>query len=246
MACGAAAALYVTLRRTESHGLLREHIYHLAFWVLPASLFGTKVLALVGFLLGALRGQGFPSVLAILEAHGFYFGGLLSGLAVSVLVLRAYKVSWWNVADVVAPGLALGNVFGRLGCFAVGCCWGKPTTSWIGVTFTVQAHQLVGVPNGIVLLPTQLIEAFANLIIFVLLFLWAQKKQCFQGQIILIFLILYSVERFVVEIWRDDPRGHIMNFSISQFLSLHIFVLAIALYVWMRSRSTQFAERSVI
>ena len=62
-----------------------------------------------------------------------------------------------------APGLALGHAIGRVGCFAAGCCWGKPTTSWIGVHFSAKASELTGVPIDTALIPTQLIEAAANL-----------------------------------------------------------------------------------
>ena len=68
-----------------------------------------------------------------------------------------------------------------------------------------------------------------------LLLLW--KRRAFYGQIILSYLMLYSIERFVTEFWRADPRGEVMNFSISQFISLLLFPIALSAYVWRRRKA---------
>jgi phosphatidylglycerol:prolipoprotein diacylglycerol transferase len=123
---------------------------------------------------------------------------------VAAALVRWMSLPWTRIADASAPGLALGNVLGRVGCFAGGCCWGKLTASWIGVRFTDRAHQLTGVPADSYLVPTQIIEAGANLLIFLsLLKLW--RHRTFPGQIIICYLALYSAERYVVDFWRDDP-----------------------------------------
>jgi phosphatidylglycerol:prolipoprotein diacylglycerol transferase len=170
------------------------------------------------------------------RTSGHYLGGFLAALVVSVILARVWAISWLRLADPIAPSLALGNVIGRIGCFSAGCCWGTPTDSWIGVRFTEQAHQINGTPINVALLPTQLFEAGANLVIFVLL-LWLRKKRAFYGQIILSYIVLYSVERFVIEFWRADPREQIMNFSSSQFISLCLFPVALLAYVWQRRKA---------
>lgn len=96
LALGCAGGLYIAVRLAESDGVSREHIYHLAFWVLPLSLFGTKLLAIERLCRDALLGQGIPSALAILEAPGFYLAGLLAGVATSVLLMRAYTAIEWS------------------------------------------------------------------------------------------------------------------------------------------------------
>jgi phosphatidylglycerol:prolipoprotein diacylglycerol transferase len=233
LALGCTAGLFLTVRFAERNEVSREHIYHLAFWVLPLSLFGTKLLAIARLLQAVLLGKEFPSVLAILQSPGFYLGGLLTGLATSALLMKAWKLPWLKTADAIVPGLAFGTVFGRIGCFAVGCCWGKPTTTWIGIRFDQRAHEISGVPSTLTLVPTQLIEASASLGIFLFLVcIW--KRRAFRGQLVLTYMLLYSTVRFVVEFWRDDPRGRIMNLSTSQFLCLHIFAAAIVLYWWLR------------
>ena len=90
--------------------------------------------------------------------------------------MRRYKLPWWKTADACAPGIAIGNFFGRQGCFAAGCCWGKPTTLPWGVKFTELGHEITGVPIDVHLHPTQLYESFAMLIVFLLPALAAQAQ----------------------------------------------------------------------
>src|SRR5437588_108523 len=147
--------------------------------------------------------------LDFLRSGGVFYGGLLAAVLASVILMRWWKLPWPKTADAFAPGIALGHAIGRLGCFSAGCCWGKPTTSWIGVRFTEKASDLTGVPIDAALVPTQLIEAFANLLIFIFL-LWLTKRRKFEGQIIYAYLMIYAVVRFTIEFWRDDPRGSLL------------------------------------
>src|SRR5262249_46533696 len=143
-----------------------------------------------------------------------------------------------------ARGIAVGQFFGRLGCFGAGCCWGKPTTSWVGVEFTKRAHELTGVPIGVHLHPTQLYESFATLILTLIL-LAVHRRRIFRVQVILTYAWLYSIARFTIEIVRDDPRGDLLGFSTSQFISLIIVPIAlIALVYRLRKTKKENAERT--
>ena len=72
--------------------------------------------------------------------------------------MRRWKLPWAKTSDAFAPAVALGHAIGRLGCFSAGCCWGKPTTSWIGVRFTEKASELTGVPIDLALIPLSLLK----------------------------------------------------------------------------------------
>jgi phosphatidylglycerol:prolipoprotein diacylglycerol transferase len=230
---GFSLALLLAGRLAEVDGIPKSRISDLAICLLLSGLVGSRLLMILinwrTVFAGSDRVFGFDFVHSV----GFYLGGFLTALAVSVVLMRVWHLPWRATADAFAPGLALGNILGRIGCFAAGCCWGKPTESWIGVRFTEKAHEMNGVPINISLLPTQLIEACANVAIFALLiFLW--KRRSFKGQIIYAYMMLYSLERFIGEFWRDDPRGQIMNLSTSQFISSFIFSVAFISYCWLR------------
>jgi phosphatidylglycerol:prolipoprotein diacylglycerol transferase len=115
-----------------------------------------------------------------------------------------------------------------VGCFAAGCCWGKPTTHFWGVTFTNPlAHELVGTPLGQALEPTQLIESAVELANFFLL-MWMFKRKKFDGQVFAAYLILYGIARYFIEFLRDDPgRGSVFGgiMTGTQLISIGLVVL---------------------
>jgi phosphatidylglycerol:prolipoprotein diacylglycerol transferase len=180
--------------------------------------------------------------LDFLRSGGVFYGGLLGAVIAGYFLMKRYKLPWWKTADACAPGIAIGNFFGRQGCFAAGCCWGKPTTLPWGVKFTELGHQITGVPTDAHLHPTQLYESFAMLLVFVVL-LWLHKRKRFDGQVILAYAVLYSVIRFAIEFVRDDPRGDVFGLtsltglSTSQLISLVIGIAALILLIVRRRRA---------
>jgi phosphatidylglycerol:prolipoprotein diacylglycerol transferase len=230
-------ALWLTAELAARDGLPKNRIYDLGLYILAAGLLGSKLLMVITEWneLGDWR-RVFS--FDLLRSGGVYFGGFLGSLFASVLLMRMWKLPWRKTSDAFAPGVALGHAIGRIGCFSAGCCWGKPTASWYGVHFTEKASELTGVPLDFALIPTQLIEAAANLLIFGAL-LWITKRRAFEGQVIYSYLILYSVARFTIEFWRDDPRGSVLWFSTSQAISIALFALGLGLmiYQWRRPGS---------
>ena len=235
-------AILVTVKLAERDGLPRQKIYDLSLWMLLASLIGSKILML--FTEPEYR-QNLWQLLSLdfLRSGGVFYGGLLGAVIVGYLLMRRYKLPWWRTADACAPGIALGNFFGRQGCFAAGCCWGEPTTLPWGVKFTELGHQITGVPIDTHLHPTQLYESFAMLIVFFFL-LWLHRHRKFSGQVILFYALLYSVVRFSIEFVRADPRGDILGLtsltglSTSQMLSIVVGITALILLI-IRSRRHQ-------
>jgi phosphatidylglycerol---prolipoprotein diacylglyceryl transferase len=228
-------ALWLTARLAASDGLPKNKVYDLGLYILAASLVGSKLLMVITEW-DEFKGD-WSKVLSFdfLRSGGVFFGGFLAAVLASVILMRRYQLPWRRTADAFAPGIAIGHAIGRLGCFSAGCCWGKPTDSWIGVRFPEKASELTGVPYDIALVPTQLIEAFANLLIFAFL-LWLWKRRTFHGQVIYAYMIVYSITRFTIEIWRDDPRGSWLGLSTSQLISVVLFLLGTALmvYHWRR------------
>lgn len=252
-ALGFVAGILLMARLAERDGIGRQRAYDLGLWILGSSLIGSKLLLVITE--WNLYYRDNPREIFSLDffrSGGVFYGGLIGAVLTSVLVARVFKLPWWKVADICAPGIAIGTAIGRLGCFAAGCCWGKPTTAIVGVHFTEKAHELTGVPlvvahlrspveqgqwaerlgdllSPISLHPTQLYEATATLLLAGLLLLVFKRRQ-FEGQVILTYAILYSGMRFAIEYWRDDWRGELLGLSTSQFISLVIILLAVPAY----------------
>ena len=231
-------AILITVKLAARDGLPREKIYDLCLWMLLFSLIGSKILML--FTEPEYREH--PSQLLSLDflrSGGVFYGGLLGAILTGYFLMRRYKLPWWKTADACAPGI--GNFFGRQGCFAAGCCWGKPTTLPWGVKFTEMGHEITGVPINTYLHPTQLYESFAMLLVFFFL-LWLHKHRRFSGQVILYYALLYSVIRFGIEFLRDDPRGDVFGLttltglSTSQLISLIVGISAVVLIFIRRRR----------
>jgi phosphatidylglycerol:prolipoprotein diacylglycerol transferase len=144
-----------------------------------------------------------------------------------------------GTCDAFAPGLALGHAIGRIGCFAAGCCYGKETHHWWGVTFTNPlAAEITGTPLGRPLEPTQLFESAVELANFLFL-MWLLKRRKFDGQIFGAFMFIYGVARFFLEYLRDDPgRGSVFGGAMTgtQLVAIGL-VLAGGLIWWLRPGS---------
>jgi phosphatidylglycerol---prolipoprotein diacylglyceryl transferase len=236
-------AILIAVRLAARDGLPRERIYDLCLWMLLASLIGSKILML--FTEPEYRDHPLQLFsLDFLRSGGVFYGGLLGALLAGYFLMKRYQLPWWKTADACAPGIAIGNFFGRQGCFAAGCCWGKPTTLPWGVKFTELGHEITGVPTDTYLHPTQLYESFAMLLVFFFLF-WLHKRKRFNGQVILAYALLYSVIRFFIEFLRDDPRGDILGLttltglSTSQLISIVVGISALIILIVRRRRAQQ-------
>jgi len=126
--------------------------------------------------------------------------------------------------------------FGRIGCFLAGCCYGNPTNSWIGVTFTNPI--CAALPLNTPLHPTQLYEVALLIAIFAIIYLFRNKKQ-YDGQLFIIYAFLYAVGRFFIEFFRGDyDRGYLFNGAIShsQFIALIIIIVIIFANLYMKRK----------
>jgi phosphatidylglycerol:prolipoprotein diacylglycerol transferase len=244
-------AILITVRLAERDGLPREKIYDLSLWMLLASLIGSKILMLI--VEPEYRENPLQLLsLDFLRSGGVFYGGLIGAVLAGYFLMRRYNLPWWKTADACAPGIALGNFFGRQGCFAAGCCWGTPTSLPWGVKFTELGHQITGVPTDVHLHPTQLYESFSMLIVFLFL-LWLHKHKRFSGQVILLYALSYSVIRFMIEFVRDNKRSDLLGLtsltglSTSQLFSILIGITALVLLVirWRKAGTLAKTEGQV-
>jgi phosphatidylglycerol:prolipoprotein diacylglycerol transferase len=154
--------------------------------------------------------------------------------------MRKTKLPPLKTADVFAPGIALGHGIGRLGCFSAGCCWGIACQRPWAVTFTSPAaNEITGVPLNRPLHPTQLYEAFAEFLIFGILY-WRMRRPHGAGEVIGLYLLLYSTARFIVEFFRTHEQGNLWGgpLDTSQWISMGLFLLG-AYFYFVKSRGPQ-------
>lgn len=234
-------ALWLISNLARRAGLNPDACVNLGILCGLSAIVGAKILMFLVDIPYYARHPGEIFSLASLQAGGVFYGGLIAALIASVIYIRRHHLPPLATADVFAPGIALGHGIGRLGCFAAGCCWGRPTHLPWGVTFTDPlAAQNVGVPLGIPLHPTQLYESAAEFAIFGILY-WRIRKPHAPGSVISLYLVLYSAVRFLVEFVRDHP-GEPTPFggplNTSQWISLGLLALGAAYFVRrMQSRS---------
>src|SRR5207248_2112897 len=164
-------ALALTAKLARENGLDSEKVLNLGIYCAMAGIAGAKLMMIVVDFNEYASNPSLLFSLSTLQAAGIFYGGLLAALVMAFFYMRQKGLPMLATADVLAPGIALGHSIGRLGCFAAGCCWGAPTNLPWAVTFSKpEAHDLVGVPLGIPLHPTQLYEALAEALIFLFLY----------------------------------------------------------------------------
>lgn len=157
-----------------------------------------------------------------------FLGGLIGAILAVAIFLRIHKLDPLRAFDVLGVCMPILQMFGRMGCFFAGCCYGQPTNSCIGVVFP--AGSLA--PAGEKLIPTQLFGVFGNLLLAGYLIWYTQKRRA-RGAVIARYLILYAIGRAVIECFRGDAiRGIYYGLSTSQWLSIPIFFLGVGIAVY--------------
>ncbi len=171
---------------------------------------------------------------------------MVFGLVFALWYFRRHRIPTWKAADIIAPGLALGHGFGRIGCFLASCCYGRACSLPWAVTFTnPYSHQLTGIPLNLALHPVQLYEAGLNFINFLILWLILWKR-AFVGQVFAFYIINYSVIRYFTEFYRGDHSDQTylllsaspyLSLSLPQFFCLLGLVTGLALFFIFKSRA---------
>ncbi len=222
IAIGVWAALLIGERRANKRGLSGDVLYPLTLVCAVGGFLGAKILYCI------VEWRLFLSdPLACLSSNGFVvYGGIIAGVFAGWLFCRLRKLPFWKYFDIVLPSVAVAQAFGRIGCFLAGCCYGAETDAWYGIAFS---HSNFA-PNGVKLIPTQLISSAGMFAIAGILFLYARKKRK-PGKVGALYLILYSVGRFFVEFLRGDYRGEVWIFSTSQFISVLMLILGILVMI---------------
>jgi len=215
---GVMAALLLGDYRAKKFGLNGDHIYGMTFSAVILGFVAARILFIITEWENFLQNP-----MQYLAGAGFVvYGGIIGGFLTIYGFCKIKKIDMLSYLDLMIPSVALAQGFGRIGCFLAGCCYGRETDSCLGVVFTNSDFA----PNGVKVLPTQLFMAGGDLLLMTVL-LWYASKKPMRGRTSMLYLMLYSIGRFVIEFFRNDDRGTVGVLSTSQFIAIFTLLAGI-------------------
>lgn len=239
---GMLISFFVAFILGKRKGIEREDFIILCLFIVGGLLLGSHLLygvTNIKYLIILFKNLSEFSFSEIISLLINYFGGMVFyggflGACAGVLVYTKFskKIDRSLAFDLLAVAMPLFHVFGRIGCFLGGCCYGKEW-SW---GFTAHGNTINPAVNDVLRIPVQLIEAGCNLIIFLLILLLYKKlKQ--RGKLIYVYMIIYPVARFILEFFRgDEIRGELFSLSTSQWISIILFVFSVTKLITIKYR----------
>jgi len=228
IAAGFLLGLSVAMHQAKQKGLDHKLVPDLGFYIILSAIVGSRLLYV---LLEPAYFLDHPlQILQFWKGGLVFLGGAILAALVCLLVLRRKDQPFWPWADAFAPGIAAGQAVGRLGCLMAGCCYGKACSLPWSITFT-QPNSLA--PINVPLHPTQVYHSLAGLITLCILLL-ARKKMARPGQLFGLFLVLYSLFRFVIEFYRGDFRGYLGFLSVTQWVAAGLFFAGLTMIIKAR------------
>ena len=233
MALAFFAGLYTATRRAKYTNVSGEVIADVTLWLLIGSIIGARIVYVTTYWKQEFAGQPFSEVFMVQHGGLVYYGGLIGATVAGIIYLAWKKQPVWKISDVLAPSIALGSVFGRIGCLLNGCCYGYPCDLPWAIHFPAD-HET----RGVGVHPTEIYDGLLNLILYVLLAWWFRRRK-FDGQIFSAYLMIYAIFRSISEHFRGDyPPDHFhFGLTSAQVVSLPMFTVGLILMVFLSRRA---------
>ncbi|MCP4652228.1 MAG: prolipoprotein diacylglyceryl transferase [Candidatus Omnitrophica bacterium] len=201
---GVLAGYAIASKEAKRVGIKYDDFSDIFFWSLIFSFLGARLLYILVEFKDFLTN---PLNMIFARAGFVFFGGVVGGLTTIYLLTRRKNINFLKYSDIIILGVPLGHAFGRIGCFFYGCCYGK-----LEAVF-----------------PIQLISACGLFVIFVTFWILRRRKK-FDGALVFAYLITYGLFRFIIEFFRQDPRGYVEFLSTSQIFSIFSIIAGAFLY----------------
>jgi len=221
------AGLWTATRRARRENIPGEKIADVVLWLMIGSIIGARFVYVTTYWKDEFADQPLSEIFMIQHGGLVYYGGLIGAILATYIYLRWKKMPLWKTADVLAPSIALGNVFGRIGCLLNGCCYGRACSLPWAIRFPADnpLH-----PPTTPVHPTEIYDALDNFILYLLL-AWLFRHKKFDGQVFASYLIGYAVTRTLMECFRGDyPPDHIhYGLTPGEVVSIPIFIAGLAL-----------------
>ena len=236
MALAFLAGLWTATRRARLANVHGEIIADVTMWLMLGSIVGARIVYVTTYWKQELASQPFSEIFMVQHGGLVYYGGLIGATVAGLGYLTWKKLPVWKIADILAPSIALGSVFGRIGCLLNGCCYGRDCDLPWAIHFPAD-HET----HGAGVHPTEIYDALLNLILYFAL-AWLFRRRKFDGQILALYFIGYAICRTTVEFFRGDyPADHIHAglFTPAQLVSAPILIVGLALFFWRRKAQTK-------
>jgi len=220
-------------RRAPLTNISGDAVLNLAPWIILGAVLGARIFYVVTYWDDEFAGKPIWDALKLGRSGLVYYGGLVGASIATVLYCRFAKLPLMRMADILAPSVALGHAFGRIGCLMTGCCYGRACDLPWAITFPT-GHATHGVPVH----PAQVYESLANLGLYLGLALLYRRKK-FDGQVWAVYLLAYAVVRSTVETFRGDyaPKYIVMGMSPGQLTSLLIVAAGVGFWATCSAKS---------
>lgn len=222
IASGVLIGTLLALRQSRKIGFREEDLIDLLIFAIPSAIIGARVYYVI-FNLNYYKGN-FLEMINIRNGGLAIHGGLITAVIVAVIFCKVRKVKFWQIADITAPSIVLAQAIGRWGNFINHEAYGVETTLPWGINVA-----------GKIVHPTFLYESLWNLIIFVFLIWYRNNRRKSDGEVFVLYMILYSLGRFFVEGLRIDSL-YFGSFRIAQVISITFVILGIILFTSLRKK----------
>jgi len=232
MALAFLAGLWTATRRARRANVSTEVISDVTLWLMLGSIAGARIVYVTTYWKQEFAGGPLSEIFMVQHGGLVYYGGLIGATITGLGYLAWKKLPVWKIADILAPSIALGSVFGRIGCLLNGCCYGRACDLPWAIHFPAD-HETRG--SGVH--PTEIYDALLNLTLYFAL-AWLFRRRKFDGQIFALYLIGYAICRSIAEIFRGDyPPDHIHAgwLTSAQLVSAPILIAGIAVYFWRKN-----------
>lgn len=242
MAVAFIIGLWTASRRAVRDGINPERIVDLGPWLIVGTIIGARAVYVITYWNDSFAGQSFWEIFRVWNGGLVYYGGLIGAALACLIYVRWKGLPTWKTADALTPSIPLGYVFGRIGCFLNGCCFGKPCSLPWAVRFPNQSpawyqqfheHLIGEFARSLPVHPTQLYDSLLNLVLYLGL-AWLYRRKKFDGEVFGGYLVCYALTRSFVESFRGDyPPDHIhAGLTSAQVLSVAILATGAVLLWW--------------
>jgi len=229
VATGFLFGIAVAMKESRRIGEDPEIILDLSFYLILAGIIGSRLFYILENF--ANYYQNPLDIFKFWKGGLVFYGGLIPASLVGIWYLKKHNIEILKTLDIITPSAAIGQAFGRLGCFFAGCCHGRECNLPWAVVFT-DPRSLA--PLGTSLHPTQIYSSLNAFLIFLVLITIRRFKK-FEGQVAASYFFLYSITRFTLECFRGDTRKTFFEgaLSIAQVLSIGLVIFSLIIFFYL-------------